>query len=128
MIDDIVNNFILNKEVRDYYYPEINSQNIDWKKAEIGLNILDNILQENIFLDGYFDFQSFYKFGTYIGIIYQYFNILKTNEPLFDNEAFIGKLRWVEIEFINAYRELFLFKKSDNFPVYKSITKENTKH
>ena len=124
-VDDIVNNFILNKEVRDYYYPEINSQNIDWKKAEIGLNILDNILQENIFLDGYFDFQSFYKFGTYIGIIYQYFNILKTNEPLFDNEAFIGKLRWVEIEFINAYRELLLFKKSDNFPVYKSITKEN---
>ena len=47
-VDDIVNNFILNKEVRDYYYPEINSQNIDWKKAEIGLNILDNILQENI--------------------------------------------------------------------------------
>lgn len=120
-VDDIVNNFILNKEVRDYYYPEINSQNIDWKKAEIGLNILDNILQENIFLDGYFDFQSFYKFGT----IYQYFNILKTNEHLFDNEAFIGKLRWVEIEFINAYRELLLFKKSDNFPVYKSITKEN---
>jgi hypothetical protein len=124
-VDDIVNNFILNKEVRDYYYPEINSQNIDWKKAEIGLNILDNILQENIFLDGYFDFQSFYKFGTYLGTIYQYFNILKTNEHLFDNEAFIGKLRWVEIEFINAYRELLLFKKSDNFPVYKSITKEN---
>lgn len=124
-VDDIVNNFILNKEVRDYYYPEINSQNIDWKKAEIGLNILDNILHENIFLDGYFDFQSFYKFGTYLGIIYQYFNILKTNEHLFDNEAFIGKLRWVEIEFINVYRELFLFKKSDNFPIYKSITKEN---
>jgi hypothetical protein len=78
-VDDIVNNFILNKEVRDYYYPEINSQNIDWKKAEIGLNILDNILQENIFLDGYFDFQSFYKFGTYLGTIYQYFNILKKN-------------------------------------------------
>jgi hypothetical protein len=122
-IDDIVNNFVINKEVRDYYYPEINNENLDWKNARIGLNIIDNILYDNVFIEGKFDYYGFYKFGTYIGTLCKYFNILKNNIELFENECFLGKLLWIEIEFINAYRELFLFKGDEHYPMYKSISK-----
>ena len=123
-IDDIVNNFVINKEVRDYYYPEINNENLDWKNARIGLNIIDNILYDNVFIEGNFDYYGFYKFGTYIGTLNQYFNILKYNIEFFENEHFLGKLQWIEIEFINVYRELFLFKRDENYPIYKSISKD----
>ncbi len=122
-IDDIVNSFVINKEVRDYYYPEINNENLDWKDARVGLNIIDNILYDNVFIEGNFDYYSFYKFGTYIGTLSKYFNILKNNIELFENEHFLGKLTWLEIEFINAHRELFLFKRDEHYPMYKSISK-----
>lgn len=122
-IDDIVNNFVINKEVRDYYYPEINDGNLDWKDARMGLNIIDNILYDNVFIEGNFDYYGFYKFGTYAGTLYKYFNILKDNTKLFENEYFLGKLKWLEIEFINAHRELFLFKGDEHYPMYKSISK-----
>lgn len=123
-IDDIVNNFVLNKEVRDYYYPELNNENLDWKDARIGLNIIDNILYDNVFVEGDFNYYGFYKFGTYLGTIRKYFHILKDNEKLYEDEYFLGKLKWVEIEFINAYRELALFKGDKDFPPYMGISKE----
>ena len=123
-IDDIVNNFVINKEVRDYYYPEINNENLDWKNARIGLNIIDNILYDNVFVEGNFDYYGFYKFGIYMGTLYQYFNILKDNKNFFKDEFFLGKLTWIEIEFTNIHRELFLFKKDKDYPMYKSIDEE----
>ena len=46
-----------------------------------------------------------------MGTLYQYFNILKDNKNFFKDEFFLGKLTWIEIEFTNIHRELFLFKK-----------------
>jgi hypothetical protein len=98
---------------------------LDWKDARIGLNIIDNILYDNVFVEGDFNYYGFYKFGTYLGTIREYFHILKDNEKLYEDEHFLGKLKWVEIEFINAYRELALFKGDKDFPPYVGVFKEN---
>jgi hypothetical protein len=105
-VDNVVNEFVLNKKVRQYYYPELNHNQLDWKAPVVGLNLLDNLLGDNIFYDGKFGFISLYEVGKLIGTLLQYLSIFKHNKNFHENEWFIGKYTWVELEFIKSYREV----------------------
>jgi len=128
-IDDMVNDFILNEQVRKSYYPELNDKRMNWKEPIIGLNLLDNLLEDNIFFDGKYSFFNLYKLGTKLGIISQYLNVLKNIiEPQTNpyTSYFLGKYKWAEIEFIKSYREMGLKYNqtndiSDNFITFKSL-------
>ena len=128
-VDDMVNNFVLNEQVRKYYYPELNDNRMNWKEPLIGLNLLDNLLEDNIFFDGKYSFLNIYKFGTKLGILGQYLNVLQNIiEPETNpyTNYFLGKYKWAEIEFIKAYREIGLRYNetsdiSDNFITFKSL-------
>jgi len=111
-MDNIVNTFILNKTMRDYFYPELNKDYIHWKNPLIGLNILDNILGDNLFFNGEYTFINIYKFGKVWGMLHQYLNVLKSNvinpESNPYTNYFVGKYKWIEFEFIKLYREICL--------------------
>jgi hypothetical protein len=105
-LDNIVNDFVLNPKVRKYYFPELNENKINWKTPIIGLNLLDNILGENIFYTGVFSFENIYKFGTIIGTLLKYLQIFNHSKENKDNERFLGKYYWIELEFLKSYREI----------------------
>lgn len=111
-MDNVVNTFVLNKTMRDYFYPELNEDYLNWKNPLIGLNILDNTLGDNLFFNGEYTFINLYKFGKIWGMLHQYLNVLKNNviNPKSNpyTNYFVGKYKWIEFEFIKLYREISL--------------------
>lgn len=111
-MDNVVNTFVLDKTMRDYFYPELNEDYLNWKNPLIGLNLLDNTLGDNLFFNGEYTFTNIYKFGKIWGMTHQYLNILKSNvinpESNPYTNYFVGKYKWIEFEFIKLYREICL--------------------
>jgi len=132
-LDMLVNTFVVNKELRDYFYPELNTRNnFDWKNPTVGIDILDSLLGENTFFNGEFSYLTLYKFGKELGIVWQYTHIIQNiidpdNNPYTD--YFHGKYEWAKLSFLKSYREVFIrykeLKNSNNdFVIFESL-KEN---
>jgi len=132
-LDMLVNTFVVNKELRDYHYPELNTRSsFDWKNPMVGISILDSFLGENTFFNGEFSYLTLYKFGKELGIVWQYTHIIQSivdpdNNPYTD--YFHGKYEWAKLSFLKSYREILIrykeLKNSNNdFVGFKSLKED----
>ncbi|CAA6807963.1 MAG: Unknown protein [uncultured Sulfurovum sp.] len=105
-IDSLVTQFALNKTVLKNYFPELSTGQVDFSYPKIGLNILDNLFQNNIFLSGNFNVINIYQFGTIVGKLNLVYEVLNNQTHKLERDFIIGKLEWLEIEFLKSYREI----------------------
>jgi len=104
-IDSLVTQFALNKTVLKSYFPELSTGLIDFSYPNIGINILDNLFKDNIFIYGEFRVTNIYQFGKIVGELSFLYQMIDGQTNKYDREFLLGKIKWLEIEFFKSYRE-----------------------